>query len=145
MTQIDFYVLDGGVASTREQFACRLANKAYSKGMQVYLHVADEPAADALDEMLWTFRDGSFLPHSRADNSTAQDSPVIVGYQQPPAGFDGEMLINLAHDVPAFFEHYSRVAEMVGPDDIYRKQAREHFRSYRDKGFEPNTHDMTRK
>ena len=145
MTTIDFYVLDSSVARSREQFACRLAEKAYSKGVGVYLHVADETAASNLDEMLWTFRDGSFLPHARVESKTAADSPIIVGCNPPSGESTKEMLINLAEEVPAFYGSFTRVAEVAGPAEPDRKRAREHFRIYRKNGIEPTTHDMTGK
>ncbi|MEZ5578324.1 MAG: DNA polymerase III subunit chi [Candidatus Competibacteraceae bacterium] len=45
--------------------ACRLADKAYGLGHTVYLFTASEARAAALDDLLWTFRQDSFVPHER--------------------------------------------------------------------------------
>ncbi|MCR3873061.1 DNA polymerase III subunit chi, partial [Pseudomonas aeruginosa] len=42
MTRVDFYVIPSADPWARLQVACRLAEKAWRQGMQVYLHCADE-------------------------------------------------------------------------------------------------------
>ena len=37
MTEVDFYVIDAPDPGRRKHFACRLANKAFSQGHQVFL------------------------------------------------------------------------------------------------------------
>jgi DNA polymerase-3 subunit chi len=143
MTRIDFYVLQAGSERHREVFACRLAEKAYGRGMGIYLHTSGPAATARLDELLWTFRDGSFLPHLSVDDAAAADpegeTPVLVGHGAEP-GPQHELLINLADDVPLFFSRFDRVAEIVTGDAA--DAARDRFRFYRDRGYELNTHKL---
>ena len=145
MTRVNFYVLAEAAGQQRPVFACRLAEKAFSHGMRIYIHT-DSPGETArLDELLWTFRDGSFLPHLPAENIAECDpemlTPVLVGHSEAPDGLDG-LLINLSAEVPPFFSRFERVAEIVGGDEPGRERARERFRFYRDRGYELETHNL---
>ena len=69
MTKVDFYLLGEG-ADSRERIACRLAEKAWRLGNRVYVLAPDQAAAQALDELLWTFSQGSFVPHAVCEQQT---------------------------------------------------------------------------
>ena len=55
MTRIDFYQVQGD----EQLFACRLIDKVYRAGHQVYVHASDSGQAQKLDEDLWIFRPDS--------------------------------------------------------------------------------------
>ena len=79
MTRVDFYVLGGSGSRARDHFACRLAEKAWKQDNAVFIRVANLEAAKQLDEMMWTFRDGSFVPHEIAQGQdAAQAAPVRI-------------------------------------------------------------------
>lgn len=145
MTRVDFYVLKAGSDRQRAVFACRLAEKALGHGLNTFIHTADAAETTRMDELLWTFRDGSFLPHLPADEAERVDpeglSPIILGHGESPGAHDG-LLINLSAKVPTFFSRFQRVAEIVAGNDTERARARERFRFYRDRGYELNTHDL---
>ncbi len=60
MTQVDFYLVQHG---QREPFVCRLVQKAFALGNDVFVHTPSEADARHIDELLWTFQQGSFVPH----------------------------------------------------------------------------------
>jgi DNA polymerase III subunit chi len=132
VTRIDFYV----ASEDAPRVACRVAEKAWKLGHKVYVHTKDPTDAQKLDELMWTFRDVAFVPHSLTD-----DAPVRIGHTAPPDGFDN-LLVNLADEVPAFFSKFERVAEVVSGDESAKAQARERFRFYRDRGYELETHQV---
>ena len=141
MTRVDFYLL-GKDSDRREVFACRLAEKADRLGHRVYLLAPNQPAATELDELLWTFSQGSFVPHVLlSSDTTATDHPVLVGYAEPPDGIN-DVLITLAGEVPHWFTRFARVAELVGTDDPEKARARDRFRFYREHGATPETHPL---
>ncbi len=141
MTQVDFYILKEPHKQGLEPLICRLAEKAYHKGHYVFIHTKDAKHAKLLDDLLWTFRDGSFIPHCQFLNEEDQ-AQVMIGYNaDPPLEFD--VLINLADEVPLFFSRFLRVAEIVGSDDQQKQLARERFRFYRDRGYPLNNHEIT--
>ena len=67
MTRIDFYLLPVAEPHGKLSFACRLAEKAFREGCQVHVHASDADEAAAMDALLWSFRDTSFVPHRRID------------------------------------------------------------------------------
>jgi len=145
VAKVDFYILRGTGELERQQFACRLAEKAYRLDNRVHIHAMNHESAQKLDDLLWTFRDGGFLPHLPADQLESADpegrTPVLLGHGEAPAGCDG-LLINLADEVPLFFSRFERVAEIVSGPDQGRSLARERFRFYRDRGYPLDTHRL---
>ena len=138
MTKVDFYILQSG---SREHTACKLIEKAYSLGHRIYVHAQSEDQLSKIDNLLWTFRAGSFIPHQHYQHDSSEDAPVQLGVHDAP-NIDSDVLVNLADDVPLFFSRFQRVAELVGADEQAKKLGREHFQFYRDRGYSLNTHKL---
>lgn len=139
MSQVDFYVLRQGGEQARQVFACKLAEKAYRLEHRVHIETTDQTAAEQLDQLLWTFRDGSFVPHCILGSSN-NDAPVTIGFGGNAAGSD--LLINLADDIPSGADSFPRVAELVSSDEDSKQVSRKRFAAYRDQGHEINTHKL---
>ena len=142
MARIDFYVLSQSGEQARQLFACRLAEKAYKLEHTVHIHAADEATAGRLDELLWTFRDGSFVPHDLLrSGAEAPRAPVTVGWD-PACGVSRDLLINLDDVVPACASAFPRIAELVTSDEDSKQKSRRRFVTYRDEGHELETHNV---
>lgn len=144
MTRVDFYILDRGSDDACLTLACRLAEKAVAQKLDVLINTADPGESTRLDSLLWTFSQGSFLPHRRLGDETRPDEnePVLIGCGEEPPGERWDLLINLAREVPGFFSRFERVAELVGAEDENKTAGRERFRYYRDRGYELQTHHV---
>lgn len=140
VTEIDFYILDKG-NTPPSQFACRLAETAFRKGHRIYIHAPSGEAARQLDELLWTFKAGSFLPHGIDHQGSDDPLPVVIGYESAPEQCD-DVLINLNNTVPPFFNRFQRVVEIVAGDDNTRNAARQRYRYYKQQGLEPRSHTI---
>jgi len=142
MSQVDFYVLKASGETNRQRFACRLAEKAYRLKNTVHIQVADQQSAAQIDELLWTFRDGSFVPHEVLDNSTDKPaSPVTIGSDAVPSA-EYDLLINLTNSIPEASASFPRVAEIVTSDDESKKYSRQRFAEYRNAGHELDSHKL---
>jgi DNA polymerase-3 subunit chi len=141
MTQVDFYILQDRQPDARALLTCRLTEKAFRQGHHVYINTESGQQLKKLDDMLWTFRDGSFLPHGRYEANAGSTHPVLLGYAVEPEG-PSDVLVNLSNDIPAFFSRFNRVAELVGGDEAQRESARERYRFYKDRGYALNTHKL---
>lgn len=142
MTRIDFYILRDRADQACPLFACRLADKAYQLGHQIYIHTESEAQTRQLDDLLWTFRPGSFLPHAIAGAALEEPvPPILLGHAAEPPG-DPQVLINLAIEVPLFFSRFERVAEVIDADATRKLQGRERYRFYRERGYELSTHNL---
>lgn len=140
MARVDFYVVTGSGDRARQQFACRLAEKAYRLENSVYIEVSDSAAAHIVDEMLWTFRDSSFVPHnilaSAANNS---EVPVTIGFDASNES-TADLVINLTNQVSQALKTASRIAEIVSFDEDSKVNGRQKFTTYRNGGHTLETH-----
>jgi len=142
MARIDFYVLAASGEHSRQHFACRLAEKAYRQKNIVHLKVSDTQSADAVNTLLWTFSDGSFVPHELvAEGTVDRIAPVTIGVN-PPNNRTLDLLINLTDTVPDDLSSFPRVAEIVTSDEASKIRSREHFAAYRNAGHTLDTHRM---
>ena len=142
MSQVDFYVLTAAGDGARQHFACRLAEKAYRLDNRVHIHVSDDDAVRRIDDLLWTFRDGSFVPHEVVgDHVEAPEAPVTIScHSLPEPAVD--LLINLADEVPEKADSFPRVAEVVSSDSDCKAESRKRFVAYRDQGHTLDTHNL---
>jgi DNA polymerase-3 subunit chi len=142
VTRIDFYILASTTADARLTLACRLAGKAFDLDHTVFINAADAAEAATLDDLLWTFSQGSFIPHRLVANDVTPEpfEPVLIGSGSAPSGPRWNVMINLAAEVPEFFSRYERVAEPVDGNAARRQQSRERYRYYRDRGYALSTH-----
>jgi DNA polymerase-3 subunit chi len=141
MPTIDFYVLADSNVNARFTFACRLIEKAYKTGHRIYIHTENTAAAHAIDELLWTYRDDSFLPHNLYGEGPAQSPPIQIGCALTPEKHR-DILLNLSDNVPAFFKQFNRILEITSNDTKTQDDARERFRFYRKEGAPITTHKL---
>lgn len=139
MTNIDFYVLPSNQNAARLQFACRLAYKAWSQNRQVYLHCANEAEAEQMDELLWSFRPDSFLPHSL--HQAQPNDAVVCGWEDDPTPHH-DLLINLTNAAPAFFSQFNRLAEILIDHEPVIVPGRERYRFYGKRGYPLKYHQI---
>lgn len=140
MTRVDFYVLSSSEAQRREVTACRLAEKAWRKDLRVFVHTTSREQAKELDDLLWVYRQDSFVPHCLVRQATGAESVLIGDGAQPNR--DSDVLINLTDKVPAFFAKFERVIEIVGSASEQRQAARERYRAYREQDCELQSHTL---
>lgn len=140
--RVDFYVSDESGADVRLRLACRVAEKAYLANHKVVVLLDDSESLRRFDELLWTFGDGSFVPHDAVNAAeTNCEAPVALTTGPLPPGHT-DVLVNLGSTVPAGYEHFSRVAEFLDARPEVRAAGRERFKAYRGKSLDPRTHNV---
>lgn len=144
MTRIDFYILPSEEQEERLLFACRLIEKAYKMGHQLYVNTDDEQMSQQMDDALWRYRPESFIPHNLIGADTETPAPIEIGHRQDPEQHH-DILINLAHDTPSYFSRFHRVAEIVVQQQKTLEATRKSFSFYRDRGYPMHTHDMRKR
>lgn len=140
--RVDFYVLTSTAAKQRWAFACRLAEKAYLRDLRVVIVNDSLSDAQALDDMLWTFNDRSFVPHQLCTDELTPDPATPVQLSVEPAAPAADLLVNLAARLPAHWERFARIAEIIDADAERRRLGRERFKTYRDLKLAPQTHQL---
>jgi len=141
MPKVDFYVLTQSGEPARQRFACRLAEKAWRLNNTVHIRTGDRQHAEQMDELLWTFRDGSFVPHEVYQQNAAINAPITIGCEHEIAA-EHDLLINLAAEIPGDVGSFPRIAEIVSSDDASRRRSRQRYADYREQGHELDTHKL---
>ncbi len=141
MARVDFYVLSQSSEQARQHFACKLAEKAYRLDNSVHILVGSRADVERLDELLWTFRDGSFVPHHVIGSPASLESPISIGCDADDIA-PRDLLINLCDEVPTAVDSFPRVAELVTSDQDCKQRSRKRYASYRDQGHDINTHKL---
>ena len=143
MAQVDFYVLPEN--GKQEHFVCALIQKAWKQGNNVFINTASEAEAAALDNMLWTFKDISFLPHCLAADDNAKNTPIVIGHNNQLNAQIPEhtaIMINLTDQIPQDMSKVERILEIVAGSESERQQARKRYAEYRDQGHELHNHKI---
>jgi DNA polymerase-3 subunit chi len=140
--RVDFYVLKTSATRQRLTFACRLTEKAYLRDLKVVLLSDSVADTEALDELLWTFNDRSFVPHAiHRDAAAAAADPVRLTPDLDT--IDGaDLLVNLSDRLPPGIGRFGRIAEVIDADEQRRRLGRERFKVYRDLKLPLETHQL---
>lgn len=141
MPKIDFYLIPSPSEEERLVFACRLIEKAYKQQHRVYIHTENQAVAHQLDELLWTYREDSFLPHNLYGEGPESAPPIQIGHNTVPDKYR-DILINLSATVPAFYTQFSRILELIPNDPTAQAAGRERYKSYRTANCEITTHKL---
>lgn len=139
--RVDFYLLASDQIDARWMVTCRLLEKAYAKGHKVYVLCNNKQDSEFLDELLWTFKEASFIPHNLQGEGPEPPPPIQIGYEREPRGFN-DILVNLSNSVPAFYPKFKRIMEIVVNLEADKEQSRSRYRDYRAKGCELHTHQI---
>lgn len=137
--KVEFHVLSSGDETERIKKACALAEDAWLKGEKVWLTADDEEQAKYIDQMLWTFRADSFVPHERLNDPARVEAPVLVALQTQLHQLAPGVVINLAAEPVSACDAAHRVIEVLAASDSAREEGRARYRQYRDAGCELDT------
>lgn len=143
MTEVAFHFN----APDKQAYACRLLRKAVASGARVVVTASSE-VLTRLDTLLWTFSQTDFIAHARqgGEPRVLAASPVVLA--ELPGAADlphRQVLVNLGECLPAGFEAYERVIEVVSLDEADRQQARVRWKTYTELGYDIIRHDLNLK
>ena len=141
MAKVNFYVVASGGSEGAARVACKVTEKAWRKGMSVYVCAASEDEAKRMDELLWTFREDSFIPHLLASEAGAGDEPVVIGCEAGAAN-GRQVLVNVGAGLPTELPQVERIAEVVSNDEQARHAARDRYGVYRRLGHHLEHHEV---
>jgi DNA polymerase-3 subunit chi len=144
MPRVDFYILSDPAADARLKIACRVVEKAYEAGQKIYVQTAAEADSKAIDDLLWTFSDRSFMPHEITAGGAASHERIValIGTGPAPDARYRQLIVNLSDAMPADSEAAERIVEIIDSDAQRKALARERFRIYRERGCTLDTHNL---
>lgn len=128
-------------SETKEKAVCTLTQSYYDKNVNVLI-VADDPFAQQVDRLLWTFSQSAFLPHGiyRQGEEPDDDRIVIVTEEVNPGNAD-LCIATRPVDSP-FLDSFQTVVdvEQVGPANLEAR--RERYKKYKDGGRQVEYREM---
>ena len=137
----DFYEL---VSPRWETEICDRVAALAAEGVRIYLRADSQARAHRIQELLWTFRDDSFVPHGLWQGEQGCDEPVAVGWLDGnPNG--ARVLVLCCSGVPpelaAQTRVFSRLVDFVPKRDAGETQAaRERYRTLSQAGIPVEYH-----
>ncbi len=142
MADIRFHTLNAAGGGARFRHACKLIEQAYLAGERVLVWLEDTGAAERFDQLLWTFRDGAFVPHEplsadpRGSQAPVQlSSAASLGSTVLDGGFT--TLVNLRDAASPEALGFARIVEVLDGEAACREAGRARFRFYREAGSSP--------
>jgi DNA polymerase III subunit chi len=140
--EISFYVLPTESTQERYLFACKLIEKAYRSGSFAYVLTDSLEQSQLIDDLLWTFRAGSFIPHQvYTGELPTVENAVLIGSNHPPEHWL-KTLINLSSQCPQDFQQAERILEILDNSQETKAWGRNRYRQYQQAGIEIATHKM---
>lgn len=133
MTEVLFYHLE---RQPLERVLPALVEKTLERGWRAVVQAGSEERLEALDTLLWTYREESFLPHAMRRDGNAAEQPVYLTLgDENPNGAVVRFLVDGA-DAPEL-GGYQRVVYMFdGRDGNAVAQAREQWKAAKTAGCE---------
>jgi DNA polymerase-3 subunit chi len=74
-TEIYFYHLE---SRTLEQVLPTLLERSFERGWRVVVQAASKDRVEALNSLLWAYREDSFLPHGSASDGPPEAQPIYL-------------------------------------------------------------------
>ncbi|MDC9824053.1 DNA polymerase III subunit chi [Devosia sp. ZB163] len=129
MAEILFYHLE---SQPLERVLPVLVEKSLERGWHVVVETGSEERAEAIDNLLWTYRDDSFLPHALAGGDADHLQPVLIT-TRPHNPNSAEVRFFVDRAVPQSGDGYTRIVFMFsGHDPDAVSEARTAWKALRD-------------
>ncbi len=103
----------------------------------------DDEEARQLDDLLWTFRDRSFVPHELAAPGMTSQARVLIGTPESAAGTSADILINVSDRLPEDPTRFTRIVEALDGEPTRRKAGRQRYSAYREQGLSLESHNVS--
>ncbi|MHB1101289.1 MAG: DNA polymerase III subunit chi [Devosia sp.] len=113
MAEILFYHLEN---QPLERVIPVLLEKTLERGWRAVVETGSRERAEALDAVLWTYRDESFLPHGIAGGEADADQPVLIT-TEPGNGNAANVRFFVDRAVPQSPEGYDRIVYLFSGHD----------------------------
>ncbi len=143
MPEVSFYILTSTSELSRYQYVCKLVEKIYRSGSQVLIITDSNALSRRLDDLLWTFRPGSFIPHQHCSGPVFDsDTPVLITEKPSPVSNIVNFL-NLSETIPDDLAGVERVLEVLYDDATNKQAGRQKYRNYQQLGCKLTTFNVS--
>lgn len=131
--QIGFYHL---TRSAIQEALPALLDRTLSSGERAVIYCSSKEEVKKLDKVLWESPHYLWLPHGMEGSDHASRQPVWLAYQAERPPNDARFLFRLNGAETADLSVFRRVFDLFdGHDEYSVKQARQRWRSFKEKGY----------
>ncbi len=143
MTKIDFYILPDNEPDTLFNCVYKLAQKIMKTRQLLYIQAQGHLQCETLCQNLWHKTPETFMPNHyyQQTDEAFNNSWIGIGTALAPRDYH-HILINLSGTIPGNFSRFLRLLEIVPADHQARKNSREAYGYYKDRGYELNVHNL---
>jgi DNA polymerase-3 subunit chi len=142
MAEVSFYILPSASLQERNLFACKLIEKAYRSGQFCYVLTDNAEQSRHLDDLLWTFRAGSFIPHQLYTGELPDiDNVILIGSIPAPENWQ-KTLFNLSSHYPEITSKTERILEILDNSETTKEAGRDRYRRYQQSGMTVTAHKI---
>jgi DNA polymerase-3 subunit chi len=138
MTETLFYHLE---RRSLEDILPGLVEKSLQRGWRAAIRTDSSERSDALDSLLWTYDDQSFLPHAQAGDGDASGQPVLISVEEGNPNL-AQIVFYVGGTLPSDWSTLSELARVVllfdGRDEAALGSARAAWKEAKAAG-----HDVT--
>ena len=134
MTEVLFYQLQ---RQPIEKVLPILLEKSLERGWRVAVQSSSEERIEALDALLWTYRDDSFLPHGTYKENSAPDQPILLTVNGDNPNRAAVRFLIDGSPMPTDAAVYDRVVLLFdGEDPDALEGARQRWRDAKGRGLD---------
>ena len=134
MTEVLFYHLQ---RQPLERVLPTLLERSLARGWRVVVQGSSDERIEALDALLWTYRDDSFLPHGTAKEADPTAQPILLTTaEHNPNGAKVRFLIDGAAVPPDAAAYERLVLIFDGEDEDAVAAARACWGEFKAQGFD---------
>jgi DNA polymerase-3 subunit chi len=142
LPEVSFYVLPTHDQQQRQDFACKLIEKIYRSSHFPYVMTDSAEQAEQIDNALWTFRAGSFVPHQiYRGEIPAFTGTILIGSENIPEGWQ-KIVVNLSSLYPPTTAPTERILEILDNSEECKQAGRQRYRQYQQAELAITTHKM---
>lgn len=140
MAEVSFYILPTESLQDRHLFACKLIEKAYRSGSYCYVLTDSPEQSRIIDDLLWTFRAGSFIPHQLYSGEQPElEQVILIGSMDAPESWQ-KVLFNLSSRYPDIGPQTERILEILDNSETTKEAGRNRYRQYQQSGMKVTTY-----
>ena len=126
-------------------YTCRLLRKGWRSGRSLVV-TGPPQALNELDQLLWTFESGEFIPHLRLEAGGSVSAPLqrtpIWLVDEALAAPWRDVLVHLGSAAPPGLTKFKRLIEVVGTSPEQVQAGRQRWRQYLNLGLKPQNHSQ---
>ena len=132
MTEVRFYHLQ---KQTLDQALPLILEKVHQTGKRAHVRLVNEKEVNRMNDVLWTYKPDSFLPHGCKKTGDAESQPIWLTHTNDNPNSANTLILTQGMTEDAM-EGYSLCCEMLdGRNDQAVQDARTRWKTYKDKGF----------